>query len=128
MAPMHLAGGKGLILESPQSSTRDGSRPEASAKTGALRRGVQRRETHRARSRSGTAALQRQGPERRGSRRVGPRGLASREKSVIRRCRVDEIAISCAQTAKAAYSPRKIVISGIQRVFDAPATGSIALH
>ena len=41
--------------------------PEASARTGVLSRGLQRRETHRARSRHGTAALQRQGPERRGA-------------------------------------------------------------
>ena len=49
--------------------------PEASAKTGALRRGVQRQEPHRARSRRRTAALRRQGPELHASRPVGVRGV-----------------------------------------------------
>ena len=41
-----------------------------------------------------------------GSRRVGLRGLASREKSVIRRCRVDAIAIKlCPDRKGSIFSP-----------------------
>ena len=64
--------------------------PGGVGETGALRCGVQRRETHRARSRHGTAALQCQGPELHASRPVGLRGLPSPEKSV--RLRVEEAA------------------------------------
>ena len=103
--------------------------PGGVGEDGCVGRGVQRRDAHRARSRRGPRQKQPQGPNTAGAVAWDP-VVCRRGRSPCASCASAwlNFASSCAQTAKAAYSPRKIVISGIQRVFDAPATGSIAQH